>query len=210
MMRTRILGVALLAALTVTTAMAHAAGTAPVPAHKPAPPQLQIFMPGDDVLDCAGIRQHIASMEEMIVSSDQEQRAAQNTGTGISIAKAIGGFLIGSIPGAIGVMAAGHVASEAAEGKADVAEAREDIAGQRRSMMIGMYNAKGCTGPIHSGRAVRNAAIPEDWNGNARAGGSQAGYGQPENVNRFDPAAIEPAAGGRGYKVEAHKVEYND
>lgn len=187
-------------ALTVSVQATSAAGTTSAPA-------MDIVMPGDDALDCAGIRKQIGLMEDMIVSSNETQKSAQNTGTGISIAKAIGGFLIGSIPGAIGVMAAGHVAGEAAENKAETAEEHEDIAGQRRSMMIGMYNAKGCKGPIHSGRAMRNAAIPEDT---APRTQSTATYGQPESIKRFDPAAIEPAAGGQGYKIDAHKVRYND
>ncbi len=191
---------------------AMAAGTTPVPAKKPAAPRLEIYMPGDDRLDCSGIGKEIARMEDMIIRSDAAQQSAENTGTGISIAKAIGGFLIGSIPGAIGVMAAGHVASEAAEGQAEDAEAVEDVAEQRRSMMIGMYNAKTCKGPIHSNRSIRNAAISEDWDGQPRSAGQSAmpAYGNPEDVRRFDPAAIEPAAGGRGYRVEAHKVGYND
>lgn len=201
MTRTRMIGFVAGAALFAATMPALAAG-APAPALKPAPLKIEIWMAGDDQLDCGGIREEISAMEEMIIRSDEAQQSAENTGTGISIAKAIGGFLIGSIPGAIGVMAAGHVAGQAAEGQAEDAEAREDIAEQRRSMMIGMYNAKGCKGPIHSNRALRSAAIAED--------APMPAYGNPEDVRRFDPAAIEPAAGGRGYKVEAHKVNYND
>ena len=201
MMRTRILGFVTAAALVGAALPALAAG-APVPAPKPDQPKLEIWMAGDDQLDCTGIRKEIGAMENMIISSDEAQQSAENTGTGISIVKAIGGFLIGSVPGAIGVMAAGHVASNAAEGQAEDAEAREDVAEQRRSMMIGMYNAKGCKGPIHSNRALRSAAIDGDK--------PAPSYGNPEDVRRFDPAAIEPAAGGRGYKVEAHKVDYND
>ncbi|MBU0859678.1 MAG: hypothetical protein KJ667_07050 [Alphaproteobacteria bacterium] len=171
----------------INTALANP----PVPAHKPTQPVLEVSMPGDDRLDCTEISREIGHMESVVFDSDASQRAAENTGTGISIVKAIGGFLIGSVPGAIGVMAAGHVAGEAAEGKAENAEVMEDIAAQRRSLMIGMYNAKGCKGPIHSTRAVRDAAI---------------------DVDKFSPAAIEPAAGrsAKGYVLQAHKVKYND
>lgn len=201
MTRARIHGMAVGLLLVMLAHPALAAG-APIPAHKPVPEKIEIWMAGDELLDCGGIRREIAAMEEVIIRNDEAQQSAQNTGTGISIAKAIGGFLIGSIPGAIGVMAAGHVAGEAAETQAEDAEAREDVAQQRRSMMIGMYNAKECKGPIHSNRALRNAAID--------AHEATPAYGNPEDVRRFDPAAIEPAAGGRGYKVEAHKVDYND
>lgn len=182
-------GCALATLIFSAPALAHA----PRPAAKPALPALEVFMPGDDLLDCRGLNTQITSMEELIYNSDDAQRKAESTGTGISIAKAVGGFLIGSIPGAIGVMAVGHVAGEAAEGEAASAEEQENIAAQRRSMLIGMYNAKGCKGPLHNIRALRNATIDET----AR-----------------HPAHIEPAAGPTGRRQRgtqpAHKVTYNE
>ena len=173
---------------------ARAEPAAPQPEILPAP-RLQVSMAGDTLLDCTGISNEIVYMESIMTSSDEIQRSAENKGTGISIAKAIGGFLVGSVPGALGVMAVGHVAGEAAEGEAEDAEQLENIAALRRSLMVGMYNAKGCKGPIYSQRAIRSAAIETP---------------APEPFPAVDPAHIEPAAGGRGYKIQAHHVEYND
>jgi hypothetical protein len=163
---------------------------APLPA-----PRLQVAMPGDSLLDCTGISNEIVYMESVMTNSDEIQRQAENKGTGISIVKAVGGFLVGSVPGALGVMAVGHVAGEAAEGEAEDAAQLENIAALRRSMMVGMYNAKGCKGPIYSQRAIRSAAIETP---------------EPAPMAAVDAAHVEPAAGGRGYKIQAHHVKYND
>jgi hypothetical protein len=160
----------------------------------PVPVLTDIANPGDPALDCAGLGAEIARMEQISAHYDRAQRNAENTGTGINIAKAIGGFLIGSIPGALGVMAAGHVAGEAAENNAETAQEQENIAMQRRSMLIGMYKGKSCAGMEFEMRPARGHDAP-------------------------DPAlyTLEPAAGNgkdksarRGYSGSAMNVRYND
>lgn len=143
-------------------------------------------MKDDHKMNCAAIGREIETMGTVIRYSDEVQDDANDTGTGISVVKAVGGFLIGSIPGAIGVMAAGQVANEIAEGKAEDAAHLQDIAEQRRSMMMGMYSAKNCYGPIREVKAE-------------------------DRRDKF-LAAIEPASGTdhKPATVTRHPYQYND
>lgn len=144
----------ILSVLAVLTGAAQAAQAA-----EPITTEFAVAQPGDAALDCAAINREIAAMEDIIIENEATQRAAKNTGTGITIAKAVGGFLIGSVPGAIGVMAAGYAAGEVAEDRAETADGIADSAALRRSMMIGMYNAKACKGPLHSPQSIKRVAV---------------------------------------------------
>lgn len=110
-----------------------------------------IIRTGDTELTCNQISTEITSMESVIVKSLEEQRDGEMTSTGVGVAKTVGGLLVGSLGGVLGIMAAGHLAAEAADDKVEEAAAEENAAAQRRSFMIGIYNAKGCQGPLQPG-----------------------------------------------------------
>jgi hypothetical protein len=113
------------------------------PVHAAAP-KLEISMPGDEIMDCPAIAQEVSKMDDVILQSYIVQQSSEKTTLGVGVAKTVGSFLVGSLTGALGILAAGHFASEAADDKGEVAAALEDIARQRRSLMVGMHNAKEC------------------------------------------------------------------
>ncbi len=78
--------------------------------------------------------------------------AMQNNGIGVAGAAA--GLLVGTVTGGIGIAAAGLLAKESAGAKAEKAENIQDIAQQRRALMSGIYDAKGCQGPMKPVPAV--------------------------------------------------------
>ena len=110
---------------------------------------LEVIRPGDTALSCGQIAGEIALMEDVVFRSRDIEKRSHYTSAGVGVAKTAVGFLIGSLPGALGVMAAGHIVSEATDDRGESAAALQDAAAQRRSMMIGIFNAKGCEGPIY-------------------------------------------------------------
>ncbi len=101
-------------------------------------------MPGDEAMDCPAIAQEVSAMDDVILQSYIVQQSSEKTTIGVGVAKTVGSFLVGSLGGALGILAAGHFASEAADDKGEIAAALEDTAKQRRSLMVGMHNAKKC------------------------------------------------------------------
>ncbi len=144
-----------------------------------------IIKPDDLSMSCGGISGEIALMEDVILGIRPIERDANYTSAGIGVAKAVGGFLIGSVPGAIGVMAAGQIANEANELHAEDALDLKDAAKQRRGAMVGLYSAKGCQGPIYSVIATEAAKAAAD------------------------AAAIEPTAG-QDAAFDDRDVSYNN
>lgn len=67
---------------------------------------------------------------------------------GITAAGAIGSLLIGSATGGIGLAVGGFLMNHSVEERSDEADKIQDIAAQRRTLMMGIHNAKGCFGPI--------------------------------------------------------------
>ena len=109
---------------------------------------LKIGQAGDLKLSCHEISQEISILEDLIVYAKEIQNDTELTNTGIAVGKAVGSYLVGSLAGGIGILAAGYLVSEATDDKAENAEALEDAAEKRRSFMAGIYNAKGCMGPL--------------------------------------------------------------
>lgn len=112
------------------------------------PETLQISQTGDLEMTCHQISHEVSAMENIIFDTQEIQDNSKITGTGINVGKAVGSYLVGSLIGGLGIIAAGYIVSEAANGSAKSAEALQDIAFQRRSFMAGIYNAKGCVGPL--------------------------------------------------------------
>jgi hypothetical protein len=87
-------------------------------------------------------------MDEVIRQARETQKESQIANTGVGVAKTVASYLVGSLGGAIGIMAAGYIVGEATDDQAENASDLEDTAQQRRSFMIGVYNARSCVGPV--------------------------------------------------------------
>lgn len=87
-------------------------------------------------------------MRDIIAVTKDKQEDVEMQSRGLQVAGALGSFLVGTATGGIGLAAAGYVAKSVMDGNYDEVEHIQEIAAQRRSFMLGIYNAKGCTGPI--------------------------------------------------------------
>lgn len=108
----------------------------------------QISQAGDMEMSCHDISREVSKMESVIGAAEQTLNSSNAAGTGIKVAKTVGSYLVGSLGGALGIMAAGYIVGEATDDKAEDAIAARETAEQRRSFMSGVYNAKGCQGPL--------------------------------------------------------------
>lgn len=142
-------------------------------------PPLEISMPGDADMDCARISQEVGLMDHLITASYSTQAKSDQTSVGVNVAKTIGSVLIGTLTGTIGFMAAGHLAAEAADHRSEVAAESATIALQRRSLMVGMFQAKRCEGPLPEAPRHAEKLWPD--------------LGGPEPAP--SPQTVEPAAG---------------
>lgn len=138
---------------------------------------LQISKLGDVDKTCHALSREAVAMRNIIRDKVSIQDDAEMKGHGITAAGAIGSFLIGSVTGGIGLAAAGFLATEAVENEAEEAEDIKDVAAQRRSLMMGIYNAKGCAGPIEHAMLDTPTIEPE------------------QRFAAVEPHKIEPAAG---------------
>lgn len=121
---------------------------------------LRVSREGDLEFSCGQLSQEALLMRDIIEITQDTRDNTEVTNTGIGVAGAVGSFLIGSVTGGIGLAAAGYVAKEMAEEEAEDAEGLQDIAFQRRALMMGIFNAKGCEGPIEHALQDREPQDP--------------------------------------------------
>ena len=169
--------------LLVSTALIFAAVFQAMPANAVDAKPLVIMRPEDAIMDCAALSQEALLMQDIILTTEGIIDDSDTTNMGISAAGAVGSFIVGGLTGGLGFAAAGYVLKEAAGEKGERAEDIQDIAEQRRSLIYGIYNVKGCYGPME--HAMQNP---------------------PKEDSILVLSNIEPASG-NGMK---HKPQYND
>ena len=109
---------------------------------------LQVSRLGDIEMGCGGLSQEAALMRDIIITTQDIKDDSKMKDRGISAAGAVGSFLVGTVTGGIGIAAAGLILKNSTNNTQHEADTIQDTAEQRRSLMIGIYNAKGCSGPI--------------------------------------------------------------
>jgi len=87
-------------------------------------------------------------MSSIIYATQDIKDTSEMKSHGISAAGAVGSFLIGTVTGGIGLAVGGFLMNYSVEERSDEADKIQDIAAQRRTLMMGIHNAKGCYGPI--------------------------------------------------------------
>lgn len=153
---------------------------------------LEISQPGDAAMSCGDISHEIAKIEKIVMESRATQEKSKDAGIGIGIVKTVGSYLVGTLTGTVGFMAAGHIAKEAADEYEEDASDIEDIALQRRSLMMGMHTAMDC------GVLPPTQLLPEEET-------QDASILMPDG-----PDAIEPAAGtADAYPSHERQDRYN-
>lgn len=112
--------------------------------------KLQISRLGDTELSCGELSEEASLMQEIVNTTQSIKDQKDFEKTGVTAAGAIGSFLVGSVTGGIGIAAAGYLLKDNLDDHAESANGIQDIAKQRRMLMIGIYHAKGCSGPIET------------------------------------------------------------
>lgn len=141
--------------------------------------ELQVSRVGDLELSCGQLSREAELMRDIITTTEDIKDDTKMKSRGAAVAGAAASFLVGTVTGGVGVAAAGFLIDHQINEKAEDADSVQDIAEQRRTLMVGIYNAKGCSGPIDH-VMQDNTHQPDD------------------SLLDFDMAAVAPAAGGDG------------
>lgn len=147
---------------------------------------LQVSRRGDVEMSCGALSQEAATMRDIILTTQDIKDDSRLKQHGVNAAGAIGGFLIGSVTGGVGLAAAGFLIDHNIGETASDADSVQDIAAQRRALMIGIHTAKGCYGPME--HALQDGMGPGRENPTV-----QSAQSAEDSGDRL--AAIHPAAG---------------
>ena len=109
---------------------------------------LKISQSGDLELSCGALSNEAGRMSHIIHATQDIKDNSELKSHGITAAGALGSFLIGSATGGIGLAVGGFLMNHNIEERKDQADTIQDTAAQRRTLMMGIHNAKGCYGPI--------------------------------------------------------------
>ncbi len=112
------------------------------------PETLQISKAGDLELSCNALSKEAGDMSQIIHATQDIKDNSEMKSHGVTAAGAVGSFLIGSVTGGIGLAVGGFLMNHNIEEHSDQADEVQDYAEQRRTLMMGIHNAKGCNGPI--------------------------------------------------------------
>lgn len=119
---------------------------------------LEISTPEDLQMSCGQLSTEAANMAQVIYATQDIKDKSTMKSHGITAAGAVGSFLVGSVTGGIGLAVGGFLMNYNVEERSDQADDLQYIAAQRRTLMMGIHNAKGCFGPIE--HAMQN---PEEF-----------------------------------------------
>lgn len=150
---------------------------------------LKIVREDDLQLSCDALVSEAMLMRDIIQTTEDIKTDSDLNGHAVTAAGAIGSFLVGSVTGGLGLAAAGFVASQGVEASGDKAETIQDIAFQRRALMVGIHQAKGCETSIEA------ALAPIDRKTVFEAG--------EDKLAKLEPASGKP-------KKAAPLPDYND
>lgn len=109
---------------------------------------IEISKPGDHELSCHALSEEAGNMAKVIHTTQDIKNSSELKSHGVTAAGAIGSFLIGSATGGIGLAVGGFLMNYNIEERKDQADSLQDVAAQRRTLMMGIYKAKECFGPI--------------------------------------------------------------
>lgn len=118
---------------------------------------LQISYEGDVEMSCGGLSTEAGNMRDVIYATQEIKDHAKMKKQGIKAAGAIGSFLIGSVTGGVGLAVGGFLLDQGVDNTRSNADIFQDTAEQRRTLMMGIYNAKGCNGPLE--HAMQNPEV---------------------------------------------------
>lgn len=142
-----------------------------------------VSRPTDLNMDCDQLWNEAFTMKEVIARTQNTRQDSKMQARGIGVLGTAASYLVGTVTGGLSIAAAGMIAKEAASEKEQNAEEIQDIAEQRRALMVGIFNIRKCEGDIDQ------ALVDEK---------------HPDPIQKL--ADMSPAAG----PVLPKKREYND
>ena len=110
--------------------------------------ELLVSREGDIEMQCSALSREALEMRNVIYTTQEMKDNAKIKKHGVTAAAGIGSFLIGTVTGGVGLALGGFLLEQSFGGDASDADKIQDIAEQRRTLMMGIYNAKGCYGPL--------------------------------------------------------------
>ena len=110
--------------------------------------ELLVSREGDIEMQCNDLSREAMEMRNVIYTTQEMKDKAKLKKHGVTAAAGIGSFLIGTVTGGVGLALGGFLLEQNFGGEASDADKIQDIAEQRRTLMMGIYNAKGCFGPL--------------------------------------------------------------
>jgi len=119
--------------------------------------QLRVSYDGDINMACGPLSSEALRMRDVIYATQDVKDRAKMQSHGITAAGAVGSFLIGSVTGGVGLALGGFLLDQNVGQTEENADTVQDTAAQRRTLMMGIYNAKGCEGPLE--HAMQNPEI---------------------------------------------------
>jgi len=108
---------------------------------------IQISTPNDLQLDCNELSSEAYKMKKIIQTTQNIKDTSDLKSNGVTAAGALGSLIIGTATGGIGLAIGGYLMHQNIEERGDKADDIQYIAAQRRTLMLGIHNAKGCFGP---------------------------------------------------------------
>lgn len=118
---------------------------------------LSISQQGDTDLSCGALSTEAAKMRDIIFTTQGIKDSTNMKSHGLTAAGAIGSFLVGTVTGGVGLAVGGLLLDHNLNQTEEEADAIQDTAEQRRTLMMGIFNAKGCEGPLE--HAMQNPGI---------------------------------------------------
>lgn len=105
---------------------------------------LKVTKQGDLTLSCDELINEAALMRDIIETTEEQKSETELNGAAVKAAGAVGSLVVGGLTGGLGLAAAGLVAGNRVEQDEQSAEFIQDIAHQRRALLVGIYQSKSC------------------------------------------------------------------
>jgi hypothetical protein len=107
-----------------------------------------VTQPDDLMLNCDQLWEEAFTMKHIIASTQDMRSDSEMRIRGIGVLGTAASYLVGTVTGGIGIAAAGMIAKEAASSSEESAEKIQDVAEQRRTLMVSLFNIRQCEGDI--------------------------------------------------------------
>ncbi|MCC7305273.1 MAG: hypothetical protein IT558_03325 [Alphaproteobacteria bacterium] len=147
-------------------------------------PKFEAARRGDVDKTCMELSNEAFAMQKIIARTQEKRDESELKTKGIGIAGTAASFLVGTMTGGIGFAAAGYMANHEIGKEEQRAEEIQDLARQRRGLMVGIFKAKDCNGPIEQAMSDPKPMAPVE---KLATMAPAAGEKSPSQQSRYNP-----------------------